>query len=139
MKKTVFLFALLLICTSILFAGCGNREEEAAPSEDNGYYPSSLSLRTFSEVAGENVDATASAENATVYTYEIKDNKVGAAAYKLYKDYLDENFTYSPIDSTVSDKGYTSVYTDAQSGKQIIYTEAIDQDGIYTVTVTVPE
>lgn len=139
MKRTSLLFAVILFCTCILLTGCGKEESQSTAEDENGYYPSSISVSSFTAVAGEKIDETKTAENGTTYIYEIKDPQIGAAAYDLYKDYLNQNFTYSMIDSSVTNKGYSSVYTDTQSGKQIIYTEAIDKDNIYTITVTVPD
>jgi predicted component of type VI protein secretion system len=132
MKKRMLLFCLLILTTFVL-CGCG--EEPIDPV----YSSTTVTLQSFTEIAGENPDNKEKADGAYIYTYEISDGQVGAAAFNLYKDYLDENFTYSMIDSTVSDDGvYTMIYAD-ENDAEIIYTEAVDNDGAYTITVRFPQ
>lgn len=132
MKKRTLLFGLLILVT---FALCACGEEPIDPV----YSSTAVTLQSFTEIAGENPDGKAEKDGDYVYTYKISDGQVGAAAFNLYKDYLDEHFTYSLIDSDVSDDGvYTLVYTD-DNGAKIIYTEAVAGDGAYTITVRFPQ
>ena len=128
MKKIALLLALTL---ALGLCACG--EEPIDPA----YTGSSVVIDSFTEVAGENPDGKKETAEGTCYIYEVKDPKVGAAAYDLYKTYLDENFTYSPTESTVVADGFSAVYH-AGDGSTVIYTEAVAKDGSYTISVTVP-
>lgn len=133
MIKRRMLFLALLLMTAFALYGCG--EEPIDPA----YSSATVTLQSFTEVAGENPDDKAEKDGDYIYTYEITDGKVGAAAFNLYKDYLDEHFSYSGIDSSVSDDGvYTLVYAD-DNGAQIVCTEAVAEDGAYTITVRFPK
>lgn len=132
MKKRTLLFSLVIL---VAFALCACGEEPIDPV----YSSATVTLQSFTEIAGENPDDKAEEDGDDIYTYKISDGQVGAAAFNLYKDYLDEHFTYSPIDSDVSDDGvYTLVYTD-DNGAEIIYTEKVDDNGAYTITVRFPQ
>ncbi len=132
MKKGV-LFLCLLLLTAFALCGCG--EEPIDPV----YSSTAVTLQSFTEIAGENPDGKEEKDGHYLYTYEISDGQVGAAAFNLYKDYLDENFSYSLIDSNVSEEGvYTLVYADG-NGTNIVYTEEVAEDGAYTITVCFPK
>lgn len=132
MKKRAMLLCLLLL-TAFGLWGCG--EEPIDPV----YGSAAVSLESFTEIAGENPDGKEEKDGNCIYTYEIADGQVAAVAFHLYKDYLDENFSYSMIDSHVSDTGvYTLVYTDA-NGAKIVYTEEVAKNGAYTITVSFPQ
>ena len=132
MKKQMLIFCLLLIAAFALSA-CG--EEPIDP----GYTSSAVTLRSFTEIAGENPDSLKEKDGDYVYTYQIKDGDVGAAAFNLYKDYLDENFSYSPIDSSVDSDAYILVYDTADKAARIVYSESVAKDGAYTVSVRFPK
>lgn len=132
MKKGV-LFLCLLLLTAFALCGCG--EEPIDPV----YSSAGVTLQSFTEIAGENPDGMEEKDGNYIYTYEISDGQVGAAAFNLYKDYLDENFSYSLIDSHVSEEDvYTLVYTDG-NGAKIVYTEEVAGNGGYTITVCFPK
>ena len=130
--KNKGLFLCLAAAAMLLFGGCG---EEPV---DTSYTGSSIVIDSFTEIAGENPDDIEETDDAYCYVYEIKDGKVGAAAYNLYKDYLDANFTYSPLDSTMVGDGFCAVYYAANDAR-IEYTEAVDKHGSYRITVSVPK
>lgn len=131
MKYKVFCLC-LAATVMMLFGGCG---EEPM---DTSYTDSSIVIESFTDVAGENPDRIEETDDAYCYVYEIKDGTIGAAAYNLYKDYLDANFTYSPLDSTVAGDGFCAVYYAANDAR-IEYTESVDKHGSYCVTVSVPK
>lgn len=131
MKKK--LLCLLFVTVMVVaFGGCG---EEPI---DTTYTDSSIVISSFTEIAGENPDEIEETDDAYCYTYLVKDGQVGAAAYNLYRDYLDANFTYSPIDSTVVGEGFCAVYYAANDAR-IEYTETVDKHGSYRITVSVPK
>lgn len=132
MKKGT-LFLCLLLLTAFALCGCG--EEPIDPV----YSSTVVTLQSFTEIAGENPDGKKEEDGNYIYTYQISDGQVGAAAFNLYKDYLDENFSYSSIHSHVSKDGvYTMVYADG-NGANIVYTEEVAKDGAYTITVRFPQ
>ena len=131
MKKKYFCL-LMVVAAFALFCGCG---EEPV---DTSYTNSSIVISSFTEIAGENPDEIEESDGAYHYIYQIKDGQVGAAAYNLYKDYLEANFTYSPLDSTVVGDGFCAVYY-AANDERIEYTETVDKHGSYQITVSVPK
>lgn len=140
MKKRIALLFLVVIAT-FSFCACGGDEEDAASADADPtvYESAAVNLSTFTEIAGEQADDIKNGDNSTDYIYEISDPAVGAAAYQLYRDYLDSNFTYSMTDSTVNEDGFVAVYYD-ENNARICYTEAVDgDDGSYCVTVSVPK
>ena len=137
MKKKL-LCAILAIAVIAVFSACGKTEEEPADTVTTDYSGSSIVISSFTEIAGENVDNVKETDSTITYIYEVSDSKVGAAAYNLYKDYLDENFTYSSIDSTVVADGFCAVYYAANDAK-VEYTEIVNEDGEYTISVCIPK
>ncbi|MBQ1251284.1 MAG: hypothetical protein IIY02_00050 [Firmicutes bacterium] len=137
MKKKL-LCAILAFAVLVVFSACGKTEEEPAETESTDYVGSSIVISSFTEIAGENVDEVKETDSTVTYIYEVRDSQIGAAAYNLYKDYLDENFTYSSIDSTVVADGFCAVYYAANDAK-IEYTERVDKDGAYTISVCIPK
>lgn len=131
-KKTAILVIALIAALCLGLCACG--EEPLAPE----YTASSLNISNFTEIAGENLDEIKEDGSTVSYIYYITDSLTGAAAYDLYKDYLDSNFTYSMIDSTVVGDGFCAVYF-SENGDVIQYTEAVAGDGSYTITVTLPK
>lgn len=131
MKKRILLLFLTLL-TAFALCACG--EDPIEPS----YTSSSVTMQSFTEIAGENPDSLDAEDNDNLYTYKIKDGDVGATAFNLYKDYLDKNFTYSAIDSSVDDDAYSLVYY-TENGDKIVYTESVKGSGAYTITVSVPK
>lgn len=129
MKKILIISLLLLLV--FLFAGCG--EEKIDPSYTN----SSIVISSFTEIAGENPDDLKENAKSYCYIYEIRDGATADAAYGLYRDYLDKNFEYSPIDSTVVGNGYNAVYY-ADDGSKIEFGEVVNKDGSYVISVTIP-
>ena len=138
-QLVTIIFTVMLCSALVLCWGCGCGSDDTS-QEDTGLYPSStLSLSTFTEVAGENVDGVKETEKAWIYTYQVSDPQTGAAAYNLYKDYLEANFAYSMIDSTVAeDGGYVAVYHDGNN-HTVKYKERIDEDGAYIISVAFPK
>lgn len=134
MKKRTFL-AILALTLCFAFAACGETEEPIDPN----YTGSSIVITSLTEIAGEKPDSVKEDDTSITYIYEVKDGKVGAAAYNLYKDYLDANFTYSSIDSTYVAEGFCAVYYAANDGR-IEYTETVNEkDGSYMISVCVPK
>lgn len=134
MKKKLLCMFLAALCV-LAFSACGGAEEEAM---DPTYTDSSIVISSFTEIAGENPDDVKETDTGYTYVYDVKDPQIGAAAYNLYKDYLDANFTYSSIDSTAVGDGFCAVYY-AANGARIEYTEIVDEDGKYRITVAVPK
>ncbi|MGI5875088.1 MAG: hypothetical protein ACOX8R_10625 [Bacillota bacterium] len=130
MKKR-FLPLLTAFAAAALLAACGGQEI------DPSYTQSSVVINSFTEVAGENPDGLKTTKDGYCYIYKVKDGKTADAAYNLYRDYLDENFTYSMTESAVVGDGYSAVYY-AANGERIEYTEAVDKDGSYVISVTIP-
>ena len=137
MKKKL-LCAILVFAVLVVFSACGKTEEEPAETASTDYTGSSIVISSFTEIAGENVDEVKETDSTVTYIYEVSDSQIGAAAYNLYKDYLDENFTYSSIDSTVVADGFCAVYYAANDAK-IEYTERVDKNGEYTISVCIPK
>lgn len=138
MKQKLLCF--VLSCLLLLgFCACGNtKEEEEEVADPAAYTDSSIMISSFTEIAGENPDEVKETESGYTYVYEVKDPQVGAAAYNLYKDYLDANFTYSSIESTAVGDGFCAVYYAANDAR-IEYTETIDKNGEYRITVAIPK
>lgn len=137
MKKKLFYIALVAFSIFALCA-CDSKENTDTNNTTN-YTEASIVISSFTEIAGEKTDDTKETENRITYIYEIKDPQVGAAAYNLYKDYLDANFTYSSIDSTVVGDGFCAVYHAANNAR-IEYTETVDShSGEYRITVSLPK
>ncbi|MBQ6810519.1 MAG: hypothetical protein IJO94_03840 [Firmicutes bacterium] len=137
MKKKL-LCVLLVVMMVAAFSACGKTQEEPEDTVSTDYTGSSIVISSFTEIAGENVDNVKETDTTITYTYEVKDSQIGAAAYNLYKDYLDENFTYSSFDSTVVADGFCAVYYAANDAR-IEYTEIVNEDGEYTISVCVPK
>lgn len=137
MKKK---FLCLILCGMLTMAlcACGNTKEEEETVDDITYNDSSIMISSFTEIAGENPDEMKETESGYTYVYEVKDPQIGAAAYNLYKDYLDANFTYSSIESTAVGDGFCAVYYAANDAR-IEYTETIGENGEYRITVTIPK
>ena len=129
MKKLLIIPLLFLLI--MLFAACG--EEKIDPSYTN----SSVVISSFTEIAGENPDDFKENADNYCYIYKIRDGATADAAYALYRDYLDKNFEYSMIDSAVVADGYNAVYY-ADDGSRIEFSEAVNKDGSYVISVTVP-
>lgn len=137
MKKKLLCIVLSALLV-LAFSACGNKEKAEEEAVDTNYTNSSIVISSFTEVAGENPDEVKETENGYTYVYEVSDPQIGAAAYNLYKDYLDANFTYSSFDSTVVGDGFCAVYYAANDAR-IEYTETIDKNGEYRITVAVPK
>ena len=137
MKKKLLCIALSALLTVALCA-CGNTKEEEEVEDTTTYTNSSIVISSFTEIAGENPDEVKETESGYTYIYEVKDPQIGAAAYNLYKDYLDANFTYSSIESTVVGDGFCAVYYAANDAR-IEYTETVDKNGEYRISVAVPK
>lgn len=137
--KKVFLCVAFAALSAIALCACGGEEKTEEAVDTTTYTESSIVISSFTEIAGENTDDVKETEDRITYIYEIKDPQVGAAAYGLYKDYLDANFSYSSIDSTVVGEGFCAVYYAANDGR-IEYTETVDENnGSYRITVSVPK
>lgn len=137
MKKKILCSAVTAL-SIFLFCACGDKEN-TTPIDTTTYTESSIVISSFTEIAGEKADDTKETENRITYIYEIKDPRVGAATYNLYKDYLDANFTYSSIESTAVGDGFCAVYHAANDAR-IEYTETLDSHSKeYRITVSVPK
>ena len=130
--KRLLTILLAIAAFTLLCCGCGKEPI------DESYTNSSIVISSFTEITGEKHDDLQESKKAYRYTYKIKNDKVGAEAYNQYKDYLNENFTYSMIDSTIVADSYCAVYYAADEGR-IEYTETVDKSGDYTITVSVPK
>lgn len=137
MKKKLLCLILSALLTIALCA-CGNAKEEEEVVDDTAYTNSSIMISSFTEIAGENPDEVKETESGYTYVYEVKDPQIGAAAYNLYKEYLDANFTYSSIESTAVGDGFCAVYHAANDAR-IEYTETTDKNGEYRITVAIPK
>lgn len=140
MKKRLLYIALVAF-SALALCACGSKEntDTKDTKDTTSYTEASIVISSFTEIAGEKADDTKETENRITYIYEIKDPQVGAAAYNLYKDYLDANFTYSSIDSTVVGDGFCAVYHAANNAR-IEYTETVDShSGEYRITVSLPK